>query len=185
VHRARAGVVAGLGIVALAGLAWVGATALANDPAPAVTVDAPSRIDRAVDAGKHVRIDGPRGIIHVWIPPSYHADTGATIIYLHGYYDDADSSWTGHQLPQQFAMSALNALFIVPEAPSGSRQPVNYPWCGADGRGWPFGRVSHDRSLAQRATRRSARAHRRALRRSRADRDVVARIAAPSRDHGR
>jgi len=130
VHRARAGIVAGLGIVALAGLAWLGAAALANDPAPTVAVDAPSRIERAVAAGRHVRIDGPHGIIHVWIPPSYHADTGATILYLHGYYDDADSSWTGHQLPQQFAMSALNAVFIVPEAPSGSRQPVNYPDLG-------------------------------------------------------
>jgi hypothetical protein len=84
-------------------------------------------VSLAVAAGRHIRIDGPRGPIHVWIPPGYRSETGATIIYLHGYYDDADSSWTGHHLPEQFAMSALDAMFVVPEAPSGSRQPVAYP----------------------------------------------------------
>ena len=84
-------------------------------------------VSLAVAAGRHVRIDGPRGAIHVWIPPGFRSETGATIIYLHGYYDDADSSWTGHHLPEQFAMSALDAMFIVPEGPSGSRQPVAYP----------------------------------------------------------
>jgi hypothetical protein len=84
-------------------------------------------VSLAVAAGRHVRIDGPRGPIHVWIPPGYHSETGATIVYLHGYYDTADSAWSGHHLPEQFAMSALDAMFIVPEAPSGSRQPVAYP----------------------------------------------------------
>jgi hypothetical protein len=83
-----------------------------------------------VAAGRHVRIDGPRGPIHVWIPASYHAETGASIIYLHGYFDDADTAWTGHQLPQQFALSALNALFIVPEAPVAQKVPINYPDLG-------------------------------------------------------
>jgi hypothetical protein len=63
----------------------------------------------------------------VWIPQSFDSATGATIVYLHGYYDDADSAWTGHRLPEQFAMSALDAMFIVPEAPSGAHPPVNYP----------------------------------------------------------
>jgi hypothetical protein len=81
----------------------------------------------AVAAGRHVRIDGPRGAIHVWIPRGFRSETGATILYLHGYYDDADSAWTGHHLREQFAMSALDAMFIAPEAPSGSRQPVSYP----------------------------------------------------------
>ena len=84
----------------------------------------------AVAAGKHVRIEGPHGVIHVWVPPSYHADTGATIIYLHGYYDDADSSYIGHHLPEQFAMSAFNAMFIVPETPSAQKTPINYPDLG-------------------------------------------------------
>jgi hypothetical protein len=124
VHRARVALLAGLG---LAGVWWLGG-AIADD-APRITapIDAAHPLIAAVAAGKHMRIDGPRGPIHVWIPPSYRAETGATIIYLHGYYDDADSAWIGHRLPEQFAMSALNAMFIVPEAPSGVKPPVNYP----------------------------------------------------------
>src|SRR5215470_9509565 len=126
VHR-RNVLAAGLAATALAGLAWLG-VALAGDPDPAPADDGP--IAAAVKAGKHVRIDGPRGPIHVWIPASYHADTGATILYVHGYFDDADTSWTGHQLPQQFALSALNALFVIPEAPVAQKTPINYPDLG-------------------------------------------------------
>jgi hypothetical protein len=111
--------------IAVAGLTWLGG-AIAGDALRATPPDAHPLVAAAA-AGRHVRIDGPHGPIHVWIPPSYHADTGATIVYLHGYYDDADSAWIGHHLPEQFAMSALNALFIVPEAPSGIKPPVNYP----------------------------------------------------------
>jgi len=121
---------AGLALVVLAGLAWLG-VALAGEakilPTPP---DAASPIASALAAGRHVRIDGPRGPIHVWIPASYHADTGASIIYIHGYFDDADTAWTGHQLPQQFALSALNALWIVPEAPVAQKVPINYPDLG-------------------------------------------------------
>jgi hypothetical protein len=77
-----------------------------------------------------LRIDGPRGPIHVWIPAGYRAETGATIIYVHGYFDDADTAWTGHQLAPQFAMSACNAVFIVPEAPVAQKIPINYPDLG-------------------------------------------------------
>jgi hypothetical protein len=77
-----------------------------------------------------VRNEGPRGPIHVWVPAGYHADTGATIVYVHGYFDDADTAWTGHQLPEQFAMSALNAVFVVPEAPVAQKTPINYPDLG-------------------------------------------------------
>lgn len=125
-HRVRHALV----IAAFAGVLYTlgAAIGLAGDavraPAPA---DAGNPVTRAVAAGRHFRIDGPRGPIHVWIPPSYHADTGATIVYLHGYYDDADSAWTGHHLPEQFAMSALNAMFIIPEAPTGAKPPINYP----------------------------------------------------------
>jgi hypothetical protein len=87
-------------------------------------------VTAAVAAGKHVRIDGPHGVVHVWIPASYHAETGATLVYLHGYYDDADSAYVGHHLPEQFAMSALNAMFVVPETPSAQKTPINYPDLG-------------------------------------------------------
>jgi hypothetical protein len=130
VHRGRLAVSAGLGLAIVVGVLWLGA-ALAGEAALAPSAsDAVAPIARAVAAGRHVRIDGPRGPIHVWIPPSYHADSGATVIYLHGYFDDADTAWTGHQLPQQFALSALNALFIVPEAPVAQKLPINYPDLG-------------------------------------------------------
>ncbi|MGE0871636.1 MAG: hypothetical protein AB7P03_23955 [Kofleriaceae bacterium] len=125
----RAGV-ACLGISALAALGWLGA-ALAGDPLGVPPpAPQPNPIATAVDAGRHARIDGPHGPVHVWIPASYSAPTGATIVYVHGYWDAADTAWTGHQLPQQFALSALNAMFIVPEAPTAQKLPVNYPNLG-------------------------------------------------------
>ena len=125
-RRSHAAIAAGLGVTAVAGLVWLG-IAVADDPPPAAPA---SPIATAVNAGKHVRIDAPRGPIHVWIPASYRADTGATIVYVHGYFDDADTAWTGHQLPEQFALSALNAMFVVPEAPVAPRTPINYPELG-------------------------------------------------------
>ena len=110
-------------------LVWLGA-ALAQEPRLLPPPDTAGPIAKAVSAGRHVRIDGPRGPIHVWIPASYHADTGATILYVHGYFDDADTAWTGHQLAQQFALSALNAVFVVPEAPVAQKTPINYPDVG-------------------------------------------------------
>jgi hypothetical protein len=110
-------------------LVWLGA-ALAQEPRLLPSPDTAGPIAKAVSAGRHVRIDGPRGPIHVWIPASYRADTGATILYVHGYFDDADTAWTGHQLAQQFALSALNAVFVVPEAPVAQKTPINYPDIG-------------------------------------------------------
>ncbi|HEX2688112.1 MAG TPA: hypothetical protein VHN14_15895 [Kofleriaceae bacterium] len=129
-HRGRIALAAGLGLAVLVLLVWLGA-ALAGEPQiRPVPDDAASPIASAVARGRHVRIDGPRGPIHVFIPASYHAETGATIVYLHGYFDDADTAWTGHQLAQQFALSACNALFIVPEAPVAPKVPINYPDLG-------------------------------------------------------
>jgi hypothetical protein len=112
-------------IALAAGIVWLGG-AIAAEPR-AAPADAGHPLTAAVAAGRHLRIDGPHGPIHVWIPRGFRAETGATIIYLHGYYDDADSAWTGHHLPEQFALAALNAMFIVPETPSGVHPPVNYP----------------------------------------------------------
>ena len=129
-HRGRTVLLASLGLAVLIGLAWLGAALAGESAALPAAQDPRAQIAGAVAAGRHVRIDGPRGPIHVWIPASYHADTGATIIYLHGYFDDADTAWTGHQLAQQFALSALNALFVVPEAPVAQKTPINYPDLG-------------------------------------------------------
>jgi hypothetical protein len=46
------------------------------------------------------------------------------VIYVHGYYTNLDSAWAEHHLAEQFAASGLNALFIAPEAPSGSSDDV-------------------------------------------------------------
>lgn len=130
-HRGRLAATCGLGLTALAGVVWLGA-AIAGDPPPApAAADAPpGPIARAVAAGKALRIDGPRGPIHVWIPEGYRPDAGATVVYVHGYWNTADTAWTAHQLPQQFALGALDAMYIVPEAPSQPRVPVNYPDLG-------------------------------------------------------
>lgn len=127
--RARSALAAGIGIAGAAAMVWLG-LARANDPAAPPPAAPFSPIERAVDEGMHVRIDAPRGPIHVWIPRGYRADTGATVIYVHGYYDNADTAWSGHQLPEQFALSALNAMFVVPEAPVSSRTPVAFPDLG-------------------------------------------------------
>ena len=130
VHRARAALVTAIGAAALC---WLGCALAHTAPPPAAPADAPAAIHpvtAAVAAARHVRIDGPHGAIHVWIPPGFQSDTGATIIYLHGYYDDADSSYVGHRLPEQFAMSALNAMFIVAETPPAPKTPLNYPNLG-------------------------------------------------------
>ena len=121
--RVRVALVAGLGV-----LACLAVWSIAGDaPKPVPVVADAHPLTIAAQAGRHVRIDGPHGAIHVWIPPGYHPDTGATIIYIHGYFDDADSAFVGHHLPEQFAMSALNAMFIVPEAPMAQKTPINYP----------------------------------------------------------
>lgn len=116
---------AACGSIAAAGAWWIGG-AIAGDAPSAQPVDA-HVLTAAARAGRHVRIDGPRGAIHVWIPPGFRPDTGATILYVHGYWDDADTAYVGHRLAEQFAMSALDAMFIVPEAPSMTKVPPNYP----------------------------------------------------------
>jgi hypothetical protein len=128
VHASRVAVLAACGLVAGAGVWWLGG-AIADDTAPSTVstaADAHTLI-LAAEAGQHSRIEDRGGPIHVWIPPGYRAETGATIIYVHGYYDNADTAFVGHRLPEQFAMSALNAMFIVPEAPIKQQTPINYP----------------------------------------------------------
>jgi hypothetical protein len=126
--RARR-VIGGLGLVGLGGLVWLG-LAVARNAGSAPAREVKTTIAAAVSAGRHVRIDGPRGAIHVWIPPGYRADTGATVLYVHGYFDDVDTSWVGHQLPEQFALAATNALLVAPEAPVAQKLPINYPDLG-------------------------------------------------------
>lgn len=92
--------------------------------------DDDGRLDKREDTvlgGKHFRIKTARGAVHVWAPPGYDRETAGTVIYVHGYYTDADGAWRSHELARQFKASRQNALFIVPDAPAGNEQDVQWP----------------------------------------------------------
>ena len=86
-----------------------------------------SPLERAVAAGHHWRLTTPNGPVHVWAPAGYHPATAITLVYVHGLYTTADEAWVDYELPEQFALSGINALFIECEAPSKSGQPVSWP----------------------------------------------------------
>jgi hypothetical protein len=95
-------------------------------PLPINILPVHPQLAAAVNAGSSWRIEGPRGPIRVWRPAGYHADGAATVVYVHGFYNDVDSAWREHQLPEQFARAGINATFIAVEAPSSGRQGVFY-----------------------------------------------------------
>ena len=104
------------------------ALAVEASPAPpAPEVLEPSPLDVRVAAGQHWRLETPRGVVHVWLPPEYDAATAQTVIFVHGYKTDLETMWTGAQLPQQFAHSGVNAMFIAPEAPAAKLAPMVWP----------------------------------------------------------
>jgi hypothetical protein len=81
--------------------------------------------------GKHLRLDaGDKGPIHVYQPPEYDADHAAVVIYVHGFYTNADEAWSKHKLARQFRASRRNALFVVPEAPVRPEDEVTWPRLG-------------------------------------------------------
>ena len=92
--------------------------------------DGESRLDKKEDAvagGKHWRIKTNQGSVHVWVPSGYDRETAGTVIYVHGYYTDADGAWREHELAKQFRASHQNAMFVVPDAPAGNDDAVNWP----------------------------------------------------------
>jgi hypothetical protein len=80
-----------------------------------------------VSGGAHWRLQTEKGPVHVWQPRGYDPATAGTVIYVHGYFTNVDGAWIQHALAEQFAASKTNALFIVPEAPSGSNEEVFWP----------------------------------------------------------
>lgn len=118
-----AGAAAAIAIGAIAVVAQAPSPFLAPAPTPLNAAPLPA----IAAAGRGWRIDAPRGPIRVWVPAGYHPDGAATVVYVHGYYTDVDRAWIAHRLPEQFALSAMNAVFIAPEAPSGGRQGVHWP----------------------------------------------------------
>lgn len=80
-----------------------------------------------VGAGRHWRLETDRGPIHVWIPASYDPATAATVVFVHGYFVTVDDAWNDYRLPEQFALSGINAMFIVPQSPMAKRDPLTWP----------------------------------------------------------
>jgi hypothetical protein len=99
-------------------VAWV-APAAADDRRPSKTED-------TVAGGTHWRVSSAHGAIHVWVPAGYDRTTAGTVVYVHGYWTDADAAWKRDALGRQFQKSRQNALFIVPEAPSGPDDSVKW-----------------------------------------------------------
>ena len=92
--------------------------------------DGESRLDKKEDevaGGKHWRIKTQQGAVHVWVPEGYDRETAGTVVYVHGYYTDADGAWRDHELARQFKASHQNAMFIVPDAPAGNDDSVQWP----------------------------------------------------------
>ena len=85
-----------------------------------------TRTEKPVAGGTHWRISSKSGPVHVWIPAGYKRESAGLVVYVHGYYDTADSTWKNHQLAQQFRRSRQNAMFLVIEAPSSNQESVRW-----------------------------------------------------------
>ncbi|MBL0218252.1 MAG: hypothetical protein IPQ07_30765 [Myxococcales bacterium] len=94
---------------------------IAQDDVPALS------IPKLVEAGQHWRLETSRGAVHVWTPHTYNPKTAITVVYVHGYFTDVDGAWRDHRLPEQFALSGINAMFIACDAPSDKYKPVAWP----------------------------------------------------------
>jgi hypothetical protein len=88
------------------------------------TAKLPRTVASMVASGTYWHLATAHGPVHVWVPKGYDARRAETIVYLHGYYIHADEAWTTYDLASQFASSAINAMFIVPEAPATYTEPV-------------------------------------------------------------
>ena len=97
---------------------------------PKVVDDGDSKLDKKEDSvagGRHWRVKTAAGAVHVWVPPDYDRATAGTVVYVHGYWTDADGAWRDYNLARQFRQSRQNALFIVPEAPANNEDSVKWP----------------------------------------------------------
>ncbi|HEY3452526.1 MAG TPA: hypothetical protein VGK67_39645 [Myxococcales bacterium] len=95
-------------------------------PVPGVAEEPNAVVRDLVAGGTHWRVPTDRGPIHLWKPAGYDAKTAGVLIYLHGYYTNVDEAWRMHKLGEQFRASRRNALFVVPEVPTGINDPVRW-----------------------------------------------------------
>jgi hypothetical protein len=121
-------------VVALAlatGLAFVASPAVARktetETAKKTDDEKLEKKEDTVAGGTHWRIKTKAGAVHVWVPPGYDRETAGTVVYVHGYWTDADGAWKDHNLAKQFRASRQNAIFIVPDAPASNEEGVDWP----------------------------------------------------------
>jgi hypothetical protein len=69
-----------------------------------------------------VRLKTDRGPVYVFLPQGVRPS--ATVVYVHGYYNNVDAAWKHHQLATKFSGSRLPAVFVVPEAPASAKDAV-------------------------------------------------------------
>ena len=114
-------------LAALALVCLASSPALAKKHADETHRDRLEKSEDTVEGGKHWRIKTDEGAVHVWVPPGYDRATAGTVVYVHGYYTDADGAWADYKLARQFKASHQNAMFVVPDAPAGNDQDVKWP----------------------------------------------------------
>jgi hypothetical protein len=90
----------------------------------------PPPVHDVVDGGDHIRIVTEHGVMHLWCPPGYDPRRAGIVVYVHGYYTDADQAWTQHKLADQFLAANKNAVFIVAEAPIAIEDDVKWASLG-------------------------------------------------------
>jgi hypothetical protein len=65
--------------------------------------------------------------VRVWAPAGYRPASAGVVVYVHGYFTQPDEAWKKHNLVEQFRKTGLNALFIVPAAPTQNGEEVKFP----------------------------------------------------------
>jgi hypothetical protein len=78
-------------------------------------------------AAQEWRIVAPLGVVRVFLPRHYQPREAGLVLYVHGFYTDIDRAWREHRLPEQFAASERNALFVAPAARSAAGQRLPFP----------------------------------------------------------
>lgn len=79
-----------------------------------------------LEAPRAERLETSGGPVHVYRPSGYRREQAGVVVYVHGYYTDVDQAVREHRLLEQFEASGLNALFVLPSAPSGQGEPVRW-----------------------------------------------------------
>jgi hypothetical protein len=113
-------------VTALALVGLAARPALAKKRHEDTAADRLEKSEDKVEGGQHWRIKTAEGSVHVWVPPGYDRASAGTVVYVHGYYTDADGAWADYKLARQFKASHQNALFVVPDAPAGNDQDVKW-----------------------------------------------------------